>query len=222
MRARLLAHRMNVSCAACHNMLDPIGLGLENFESGIGAFRSAWGTGKPSTHQGCCRTARCSTDSCSSRASLSTGAPRQTEMLTFAVQQLMTYALARPLDLGPTGADLPYVTAIQTQWAQQGYSFKTLPAGRRAQRETFRSRHGEVLKREQHEALEINFPPLDAQRGCGHALCLPWLETLDDRPATAAAVPLRRYMSMYFPNGTTDNFWLPSNSGAGDAWSVSP
>jgi hypothetical protein len=59
-------------------------------------------------------------------------------------------------------------------------------------------------------------------KGGAVALCLPWLETLDDRPAKAAAVPLRRYMSMYFPNGTTDNFWLPNNSGTGDAWSVSP
>ena len=59
-------------------------------------------------------------------------------------------------------------------------------------------------------------------KGGAVALCLPWLETFDDRPAKAAAAPLRRYLSMYFPNGTTDNFWLPSNTGTGDAWSVSP
>ena len=54
------------------------------------------------------------------------------------------------------------------------------------------------------------------------ALCLPWLETLAPRVAKAAApVPIRRYMSMYFPNGTTDNFWLPTAVGSGNAWSPS-
>jgi hypothetical protein len=55
------------------------------------------------------------------------------------------------------------------------------------------------------------------------ALCLPWLETLVPRTAKAAAAqPLRRYLSMYFPNGTTDSFFLPLAPGSGDAWSISP
>ncbi|MHB8606607.1 MAG: DUF1552 domain-containing protein, partial [Thermoplasmatota archaeon] len=55
------------------------------------------------------------------------------------------------------------------------------------------------------------------------ALCLPWLETLAPRMARAAGpTPIRRYMSMYFPNGVTDNFWLPTTMGTGTAWSVSP
>ncbi|HEV3031520.1 MAG TPA: DUF1552 domain-containing protein [Polyangia bacterium] len=59
-------------------------------------------------------------------------------------------------------------------------------------------------------------------KGGAVALCLPWLETFNDRPASAAAAPIQRYMAVYFPNGTTDNFWLPNTAGAGDAWSVSP
>jgi hypothetical protein len=59
-------------------------------------------------------------------------------------------------------------------------------------------------------------------KGGAVALTLPWLEAYDDRPAAAAASPLRRYMSLYFPNGTTNSFWLPSAAGSGDAWSVSP
>src|SRR5216683_3328290 len=59
-------------------------------------------------------------------------------------------------------------------------------------------------------------------KGGAVALCLPWLETFDDRPASAAAAPIQRYMAVYFPNGTTDSFWLPSTAGTGDAWSVSP
>jgi hypothetical protein len=38
MRDRLAIHRENPSCATCHNLTDPIGLGLENFDA-IGAYR---------------------------------------------------------------------------------------------------------------------------------------------------------------------------------------
>jgi hypothetical protein len=39
MRERLAIHRENATCASCHAMTDPIGLGLENFDA-IGAFRT--------------------------------------------------------------------------------------------------------------------------------------------------------------------------------------
>ena len=39
MRQRLSAHSTDIRCASCHNFLDPIGLGLENFD-GIGAYRT--------------------------------------------------------------------------------------------------------------------------------------------------------------------------------------
>ncbi len=32
MRGRILAHRVNPSCSACHNLMDPIGFALENFD----------------------------------------------------------------------------------------------------------------------------------------------------------------------------------------------
>ncbi|MGE3191105.1 MAG: DUF1592 domain-containing protein, partial [Vicinamibacterales bacterium] len=38
-RERLAAHRANPACAACHNMMDPIGLALENFDA-TGLWRS--------------------------------------------------------------------------------------------------------------------------------------------------------------------------------------
>jgi hypothetical protein len=59
-------------------------------------------------------------------------------------------------------------------------------------------------------------------RGGAVALSLPWLETLAPRLAKAAAVPVRRYLSMYFPNGSADKFWLPPTPGSGSAWSISP
>ncbi len=38
MRDRLAEHRTNPTCAACHSMMDPIGLALESFD-GIGSYR---------------------------------------------------------------------------------------------------------------------------------------------------------------------------------------
>jgi hypothetical protein len=55
-------------------------------------------------------------------------------------------------------------------------------------------------------------------KGTGVALSLPWLETLAPRRAEAAAAPKKRYIPVYFPNGTAD-FWKPSGGGA--TWTLS-
>jgi hypothetical protein len=39
LRQRMEAHRANPACSACHNLMDPIGFGLENYD-GIGAYRT--------------------------------------------------------------------------------------------------------------------------------------------------------------------------------------
>jgi len=57
-------------------------------------------------------------------------------------------------------------------------------------------------------------------RGGAVALSLPWLETLAP-PAKAAGAPIRRYMSMYFPNGSADEWWTAATFGTGSAWSTS-
>jgi hypothetical protein len=44
-RDNLAAHRANASCAGCHALMDPLGLGLENFDA-IGAYHDTEG-GKP-------------------------------------------------------------------------------------------------------------------------------------------------------------------------------
>ena len=38
-RERMVAHRANAFCAACHNIIDPIGFALENFDA-VGAWRT--------------------------------------------------------------------------------------------------------------------------------------------------------------------------------------
>jgi hypothetical protein len=39
LRQRLEAHRSNPACSTCHNLMDPIGFGLENYDA-IGAYRT--------------------------------------------------------------------------------------------------------------------------------------------------------------------------------------
>lgn len=46
MREQLQRHRADASCSACHNMMDPIGLGLENFDW-MGRWREKDASGKP-------------------------------------------------------------------------------------------------------------------------------------------------------------------------------
>ena len=66
-------------------------------------------------------------------------------------------------------------------------------------------------------------------RGAGVSLALPWLETFAPRTAkaqAAAAAAKRRYVMLYFPNGTA-TYWHPTGTGAGntfsgDAWTLSP
>jgi hypothetical protein len=53
-------------------------------------------------------------------------------------------------------------------------------------------------------------------KGAGVALSVPWLETFETKKAKAAStVPLKRYISVYWPNGTADGYlWGASGSGA--------
>ncbi|HTA21317.1 MAG TPA: DUF1588 domain-containing protein, partial [Polyangia bacterium] len=44
-RERLAEHEVAATCAACHSLMDPIGLGFENYD-GIGAYRTV-DNGKP-------------------------------------------------------------------------------------------------------------------------------------------------------------------------------
>ena len=43
MRERMEAHRVNAVCASCHNLMDPLGFALDNFDA-VGRWRTAEGT----------------------------------------------------------------------------------------------------------------------------------------------------------------------------------
>jgi hypothetical protein len=140
-RSILLAHRMlSPACNACHERLDPVGLGMENFD-GIGTYRTAYGNGNPIDSSGQLPDGTTFT-SVQQLATLLSSGTRLTEMVNFASQQLMTYAVSRPLNLTfMTGTDTPYLTQIQTQWATQQYALKALIQDM-VLNQTFRERRG--------------------------------------------------------------------------------
>src|SRR5438105_15076704 len=49
-------------------------------------------------------------------------------------------------------------------------------------------------------------------KGAGVALSVPWLETFAPKKAHAAGV-VKRYMALYFPNGTASGYWGATGSG---------
>ena len=136
-RVRLAAHRQNVACAACHNQLDPIGLGLENFD-GIGKYRTTYGNGQTIDSSGMLPDGSMFSGLPQLVSILSMGS-RLDEVTNFAVKQVMTYATSRPLAAG----DAPVLTQIQQQWAKQNYSMKTLIQDV-VLSDPFRSRHGGI------------------------------------------------------------------------------
>jgi hypothetical protein len=55
----------------------------------------------------------------------------------------------------------------------------------------------------------------------GTCLALPWLETFSKPLHAQAATQATRYIFIYFPNGVAHDFWSPTGTGAGDAWTLS-
>ncbi len=88
-RDKLAAHRANPSCAACHALMDPIGLGLENFDA-IGVYH-ATENGKPVDASGVLRGT-----SFSGARELATLLGSDARLAGCFAQQLLTYAVGRP------------------------------------------------------------------------------------------------------------------------------
>jgi hypothetical protein len=119
-KARLEAHRQNPMCNSCHQLLDPLGLALENFD-GIGAYRTTYSngeaidaTGSFPVHaaDGTTTAPQPFTDAPSLAALLATDA-RFTPCVT---KQIFSYALGRVA--GPS--DDAYLAQINTNWASRG------------------------------------------------------------------------------------------------------
>jgi hypothetical protein len=122
LRERLEQHRENPTCFACHGVMDPLGLALENFNA-VGQFRGH----DPDT-----------LTAIDSAGQLPDGTPirgpddlrqaliaRPDRFVQAFTENLLTYALGRSLDY----RDMPAVRRIVRDAAADGYRFQSIVLG---------------------------------------------------------------------------------------------
>ncbi|HET9830132.1 MAG TPA: DUF1588 domain-containing protein [Vicinamibacterales bacterium] len=123
MRERMEEHRRNPTCAACHKIMDPIGLSMENFDA-VGAWRSRDGgtLGNPINATG----ELLDGTKIDGVVTLREALVRQPELfVATVVEKLMIYALGRGLG----SADMPEVRRIVRDSGSQEYRFTSLILG---------------------------------------------------------------------------------------------
>ena len=119
-RERLEMHRRNPACSSCHNMMDPIGLALENFNA-IGVWRSTdAGARIDSTGKLYDGTAL------DGPISLRHAILQHTDaFIAGFTESLLQYGLGRLLD----HRDMPAVRQIERQAAESGHNFSSFVLG---------------------------------------------------------------------------------------------
>jgi hypothetical protein len=117
MRQRLEQHRANPSCAACHNAMDPIGFGLENYDA-AGAWRVKDGN-FAIDNSGTLPDGRSFTGAKALKQTLKSDAGLFARNFT---EKLLTYALGRGLER----TDRSVVDQLSRDAASDNYRFDTL------------------------------------------------------------------------------------------------
>jgi hypothetical protein len=118
MRERMSAHRANPVCATCHNMIDPAGFALENFDA-IGRWRTVDESFNPIDVSGALPDGTKFNGVAELRAALVRRPERFVHTVT---EKLLTYSLGR----GLTPKDMTAVRRIVDASAKDGYRFQTL------------------------------------------------------------------------------------------------
>ncbi len=93
LRLRMEQHRSKASCAVCHNKLDPLGFGLENFDA-VGAWRNQ-DSGGPVDSSGTLPSGESFRGPKELKAILKAHSPEFSRCLT---EKMLTYALGRGLE----------------------------------------------------------------------------------------------------------------------------
>lgn len=132
-RQRLEVHRQNPFCASCHNDLDPLGFGLDDFD-GIGKHRTTDG-GFPIDASGVLPDGR-SFNGAVELAQILAKDPRTYRCM---VEKLYIYALGKP-PVGD-GADV-HIDELAESFTADGYRFRELVLAL-VTHDSFRSRRGE-------------------------------------------------------------------------------
>jgi hypothetical protein len=132
MRDQLEEHRKNPECAACHNLMDPIGLGLEHYDA-IGRFREL-DNGQPVDASGKLPDGQEFQDAMGMVTLLADGG----DFAKCTVRKTLTYALGR--ETGET--DMPYVDEIVADFQAEDMTLEALLVGV-VTSDVFRMRRGE-------------------------------------------------------------------------------
>jgi hypothetical protein len=120
LRERLEEHRANPVCATCHDVMDPIGLGLENFDA-VGKWRTKEPGGEIDAH-GQLADGTPIDGAAELRAALTADPEQFVRVFT---GRLLTYALGRGLE----AYDMPTVRGIVRGAEDDGYRFSALVKG---------------------------------------------------------------------------------------------
>jgi hypothetical protein len=117
LRQQMEAHRSNAMCASCHNKMDPLGFGLENYD-GIGKWRTLDGK-FPVDASGSMPNGKTFETPSEMRTVLQSQLP---EFARCVVEKMLTYSLGR--GLGPN--DRRSLDEITHNLEAAGYPFQTL------------------------------------------------------------------------------------------------
>jgi mono/diheme cytochrome c family protein len=120
LRQRLEQHRASPVCASCHNIMDPLGFALENYDL-IGGWREKDGPAKVDTSGRLADGTPLSGPVDLRKAVLS----RSNAFVTTATEKLFVYALGRPVHY----YDMPMVRGVVRRAAKEGSRFSALLLG---------------------------------------------------------------------------------------------
>jgi mono/diheme cytochrome c family protein len=120
MRARLEAHHTNPNCASCHNIFEPMGFAMENFDA-VGKWRTE-DVGSPIDSAAVTNDGT-PLDGVGSLRELTVRKGGQFAQVV--TEKLLTYALGRGLEY----QDMPLVRSITREAAEDDYQFSSLLMG---------------------------------------------------------------------------------------------
>ena len=121
MRERMAQHRVNPACSGCHQLMDPAGLSMENFDA-IGRWRTRTEAGTAVDSSGGLPGGSTFEGVAGLRKAL---VSRPELFVTTATEKLLTYALGRGLEY----YDAPAVRAITRDAHSNDYRFSSLVLG---------------------------------------------------------------------------------------------
>jgi hypothetical protein len=121
MRERMAQHRVNPACSGCHQLMDPAGLSMENFDA-IGRWRTRTEAGTPVDSSGGLPGGSTFEGMAGLRGALLS---RPDLFVTTVTEKLLTYALGRGVEY----YDAPAVRAIARDARSNDYRFSSLVLG---------------------------------------------------------------------------------------------